>query len=772
MEEFEALWLSVCEFCEKNLHRSPPFSWSNREAMLILGQYPAGVTRAVMLTELEHRWRDAVRRGEHSGKLWNVLMNMQLDLADVLSGVLEPKDGFRCRLSCSRDDGSEDMTSIDLIIHRRQFQNFFEFCTAKQFNVLKNRPVVMTEARLLKQKPPILLPARFMNYILDVQKIEDGTKTFMQSVVLPKHQGFFDAATATTLPANSPVFDDNQLLCAEVGAISTPFIHPDSPATRVRIVRLLVSRDAYLGANAPIRAGARRKKLYLILFDDTICLPNMWAVGTMLLVYRPFICSNRDEVLFGSSVQNGAFPVLGIQKTAHSLDHFLIKKAAPMLEGALTDPDTLPLMVQYGEVTVISIIKNMKQQGEPGAEAVPSNPSRFCVGTGLLDKQALLSVCKTLGESISISARLLHIGKGLGNREDGGGASELQSQVRILWMQPLLKSSPRGRGEVLLRVECPRNAIESLQKHTTKHVLPGQLLYWENLRPVAARYPPSVPGSGTQSESDDPSFQYQYKVPDILGSRFKIEDVLDFSLFGSSEGATVTKVDIGSNYLQAGLSHQQASAAQYHEVVSTAIVKSTLNLSRMTALMHSPSIFMSPALAIAATAATAAVGCVQVVATVSAVRAVAVVEGVIDVTGNSTLYHPSPGHKRRREEDSSIRSSARSNEDDLRRGGIAEEKNEDGSDDRSAWMLTLTDGGSGDHILALLSLHDSIVLTAALDPRSNLANQNMVKKRENMRFSFLLSKIDDVISDYRKLKLKVNKDVSLFRVDACTSTDS
>ena len=47
---------------------------------------------------------------------------------------------------------------------------------------------------------------------------------------------------------------------------------------------------------------------------------------------------------------------MGIRPGNHGLDHLLLK-AAPMLE-TLQDPDTLSLMAQYGDVTVISIIKN------------------------------------------------------------------------------------------------------------------------------------------------------------------------------------------------------------------------------------------------------------------------------------------------------------------------------------------------------------------------------------------------------------------------------
>ena len=39
-----------------------------KEALMTLAQYPSGLTMAVMITVLEQKWRDAVRRGEHSGR--------------------------------------------------------------------------------------------------------------------------------------------------------------------------------------------------------------------------------------------------------------------------------------------------------------------------------------------------------------------------------------------------------------------------------------------------------------------------------------------------------------------------------------------------------------------------------------------------------------------------------------------------------------------------------------------------------------------------------
>ena len=64
----------------------PPFSWTVRSLFSVLMQYPAGITEAVLLTELEAKWRNYLRRGENSGKLLQVVTTLQLSYGDVLEG--------------------------------------------------------------------------------------------------------------------------------------------------------------------------------------------------------------------------------------------------------------------------------------------------------------------------------------------------------------------------------------------------------------------------------------------------------------------------------------------------------------------------------------------------------------------------------------------------------------------------------------------------------------------------------------------------------------
>ena len=334
-------------------------------------------------------------------------------------------------------------------------------------------------------------------------------------------------------------------------------------------------------------------------------------------------------------------------------------------------------------------------------------------------------------------------------------------------MQPLLHDNDSN---LLLRVECPLDAERLLRKH--KHVLPGQLVHWEGLRPTRTPTQSSKGvGSGTQSETDEASSEQDIDIPDALASHasqgatvfhFTLDSPHDGAVPGSSNNSAAP-----THYRQAGEIHQQSSAVMHHEAVVTSIVKRTLTLSRLTAILHSRSIFSPPTASDPAQAVNAikgaTLGCVQILAAVSHVQAVddgGVV--VVDVTGtdvSTDIYKPKPGCKRRREEGRNIANT--------------EDESDSDSDDNSAWMLTLSSTVSdvGGTVLALLSLHDSMVLTPALDPRSNLASNVMVKKREGIHFSFLLSKIDDVLSPNRRKKYQLGPDTALFRVNVCTLLD-
>ena len=106
----------------------PTFCWCSKTFCDVLLQYPAGLTEAVLLTELEVRWRLYLRRGENRGKLLQVLTSKQLSSDDVLIGDVTSADTV--------DDSdvksgkylmrSMDGGKVDLLLHE-QFTDFIGF---------------------------------------------------------------------------------------------------------------------------------------------------------------------------------------------------------------------------------------------------------------------------------------------------------------------------------------------------------------------------------------------------------------------------------------------------------------------------------------------------------------------------------------------------------------------------------------------------------------------------------------------------------------------
>ena len=90
---FHRIWQRLVTFSHQNNTKTlPTFSWSAATFCHLLLQYPAGLTEAVLLTELESKWRLYLRRGENAGKLRQVLTSLQLSSGDVLLGEITTRN--------------------------------------------------------------------------------------------------------------------------------------------------------------------------------------------------------------------------------------------------------------------------------------------------------------------------------------------------------------------------------------------------------------------------------------------------------------------------------------------------------------------------------------------------------------------------------------------------------------------------------------------------------------------------------------------------------
>ncbi len=87
-------------FSPAEVSNRPTVDWVIGQTIRLLQQYPSGVSRPVLLTELEHRWRMYLKRGEHVGKLKQAIVTKQLSLTDTFTGDLTPIDEYRYLYRC------------------------------------------------------------------------------------------------------------------------------------------------------------------------------------------------------------------------------------------------------------------------------------------------------------------------------------------------------------------------------------------------------------------------------------------------------------------------------------------------------------------------------------------------------------------------------------------------------------------------------------------------------------------------------------------------
>lgn len=95
----ELLLKDLIQFASGENVACPTDKWTIQNSLRLLQQYPAGISKAVLLTELDYLWKTYQKRGEHVGKLKQAVTTKQLCVSDVLTGDLTAVDEYRFVLS-------------------------------------------------------------------------------------------------------------------------------------------------------------------------------------------------------------------------------------------------------------------------------------------------------------------------------------------------------------------------------------------------------------------------------------------------------------------------------------------------------------------------------------------------------------------------------------------------------------------------------------------------------------------------------------------------
>ncbi len=143
-----SIWRELCSYFAATMPQ-PPFEWTVFHIFETFRLFPAGISRCVMLTELESAWRSCLKEGMHGSKLKQVMSVMQISTSDIISGEVKQIDNFLCSIN------SEGASAI-MIMHA-QTQDFLLFLLSYNINAYDCEQCLFIGCSLLKRKPPILL---------------------------------------------------------------------------------------------------------------------------------------------------------------------------------------------------------------------------------------------------------------------------------------------------------------------------------------------------------------------------------------------------------------------------------------------------------------------------------------------------------------------------------------------------------------------------------------------------------------------------------------
>jgi len=299
---------------DNNLNIIPTLKWSTLTSCAILNSHPRGVSKDVLLTELESRWKKSLKRCEHGGKLSQCVATKELNLSDILEGKLTKKDEFICNFV------SED-SSVDIILHRQHIDflafSIFFYKSIDDTIFLTNRKCRVTGCRMLLDKKSIILPTPFLILYLTSKLISD--KNFINDILYGKHNELSLVLHNLSLssyeninihennypkPKNIQIdpnlissLNDKAIGCfVKISMISKVYDHPHKPLSVFRYVRLNIISDN----------SQRPCYIYLILFDDQVNLANLFNLQDIYYIYRPYIVLNVEESLFKSTEEKPA----------------------------------------------------------------------------------------------------------------------------------------------------------------------------------------------------------------------------------------------------------------------------------------------------------------------------------------------------------------------------------------------------------------------------------------------------------------------------------
>lgn len=298
-----------------------------------------------------------MRRVEYSSKLSQALQTKQLKLSEVIEVNISRIDDFRIKVH-----DSDNRASCEMILHR-QFVDIIAFTkhhTSGGLDLLANeRAARMTCCRMMRSQSPVLLPTPFL--VLDLSSSSSSSSSssyplqqmeiYLVSKIFQRlYQTFYDAmihyntnsqVAQSLLHFNSVT---QAVLFVRVVSISPVFEHPMNQTSKYSVV---------LFSFAPPSSSpglSAQQLIYMILRDEQVCLTTLFNIGDTLLLYRPYLEPNSNEILFGRRSEGNR---------DHSMGYQIVARCA---QGLHEQENLLSIHLLYGAVTVISLIAKCNRE--------------------------------------------------------------------------------------------------------------------------------------------------------------------------------------------------------------------------------------------------------------------------------------------------------------------------------------------------------------------------------------------------------------------------
>lgn len=347
MNDILEIQASFQAFIEKDnplVASKPSNTWFHNELLLLLQSYPSGITKYILLTQLQTKWHHHLIYGTSSShsainntfiSIDVIIREKYISRDDSISFIINQIDTYRCEVIINQDKRMK----MHYILHKQVF-NLLSFTFDQQLsNLLNNRLIKCVNTSLLPSLTEntllnlCFLPTAYMILIMDLSL--DNDKHFIYNIALPCHQYIFSILNTTNTSVNTgsstgsvtvgsdksntgtgtgtgTIINNNHILFlfVKIIQISNIKIKNQLKYQLIKFEILLFDKlhlhhsshtEGNTASNLEVENINNENIIWMILYNDQTILTNLLSINEVLLIYRPFFHLNKEEILFSKT---------------------------------------------------------------------------------------------------------------------------------------------------------------------------------------------------------------------------------------------------------------------------------------------------------------------------------------------------------------------------------------------------------------------------------------------------------------------------------------